>query len=74
VPAELINYLRKNKNDLVPEFLKAWEKNGFATNGTWEEIFGKGLSTDEIFQAWQYAKYTNEVTNAGKKIYDIQCL
>lgn len=71
VPAELINYLITNKEKLVPEFLKVWEKNGFAPNGSWEAIFGKGLATDEIFQAWQYAKYTNEVANAGKKIYDI---
>ena len=71
VPDEFLNYLKKNKNELVPEFLKVWEGKGFSTSGDWEEIFGKGLSTDEIFQAWQYAKYTNEVANAGKKVYDI---
>jgi len=71
VPDEFLNYLKKNKNELVPEFLKVWEGKGFSTSGTWEEIFGRGLSTDEIFQAWQYAKYTNEVANAGKKVYDI---
>jgi beta-galactosidase GanA len=71
VPDELMNYLKKNKDNLVPEFLALWEKNGFSVNGTWEEIFGNGLSTDELFQAWQYAKYTNEVANAGKKVYDI---
>ena len=41
------------------------------TSGTWEEIFGNGLSTDEIFQAWQYALYANAVTAAGKKEYNI---
>jgi beta-galactosidase GanA len=71
VPGELMNYLKKNKNELVPELLTQWQKSGFATNGSWEEIFGKGLSTDEIFQAWQYAVYTNEVAAAGKKEYDI---
>jgi len=71
VPDELMNYLKKNKDKLVPEFLKLWEKKGFSFNGTWEEIFGKGLSTDEIFQAWQYANYTNAVADAGKKAYDI---
>lgn len=71
VPDVLINYLKKNKNELVPEFLMLWQKNGFLTTGSWEEIFGKSLSTDEIFQAWQYAVYTNAVAQAGKKEYDI---
>ena len=71
VPDELMSYLKKNKNELVPEFSQTWEAKGFSTEGTWEEIFGKGLFTDEIFQAWYYAKYTNEVAVAGKKIYDI---
>lgn len=66
-----MNYLRKNKNELVPEFVAYWSKNGFSTNGSWEEIFGKSLATDEIFQAWQYAVYTNAVAAAGKKAYDI---
>ena len=71
VPDELMSYLKKNKNDLVPEFAAIWQQHGFATTGTWEEVFGKGLSTDEIFQAWQYAVYTNAVAAAGKKEYDI---
>jgi beta-galactosidase GanA len=71
VPGELMNYLNKNKNELVPEFLARWQKNGFLTSGTWEEVFGSGLSTDEIFQAWQYAVYTNAVAEAGKKEYPV---
>ena len=71
VPDELMNYLKKNKHALVPEFSTLWQKNGFLTTGNWEEIFGKGLSTDEIFQAWQYAVYTNAVAAAGKKEYNI---
>ena len=31
----------------------------------------RDLATDEIFQAWQYALYTNAVAGAGKKAYDI---
>lgn len=71
VPDELMSYLKNNKDKLVPEMQDLWGKNGFVNSGTWEEIFGKGLSTDEIFQAWHYAKYTNEVAKAGKKAYDI---
>jgi len=71
VPDALMSYLKKNKNVLVPEFRDLWEKNGFRETGTWEEVFGKGLSTDEIFQAWQYAIYVNSVAEAGKKQYNI---
>ncbi len=71
VPEEFMNYLKQNKNMLIPEFLELWQKNGFVTSGTWEEVFGSGLSTDEIFQAWQYAIYTNAVTAAGKKEYSV---
>jgi beta-galactosidase GanA len=71
VPAELMNQLQKNKNNLVPELSKRWEQQGFKINDTWENTFGKGLATDEIFQAWYYANYTNAVAAAGKKEYDL---
>ncbi|MCB0731356.1 MAG: beta-galactosidase, partial [Ignavibacteriae bacterium] len=51
VPMELIKYLKTNKEKLVPEFKSFWAKNGFIEKGNWEEIFGKGLYTDEIFMA-----------------------
>jgi beta-galactosidase GanA len=71
IPAQLMDYLKKNKNVLVPELAANWQKNGFADTGTWEEIFGHSLATDELIQAWQYAQYTNAVAAAGKKVYDI---
>lgn len=71
VPSEFIKYLTKNKNKLNPEFSEIWEKNGFKINGTWEEIFGVGTQTDEIFMAWFYAKFTNEISKAGKAIYPL---
>ena len=42
VPAELIDYLRKNKDSLHPGVLEAWGKQGFRESGTWEKVFGKG--------------------------------
>lgn len=71
VPTEFIEYLIKNKSNLVPEFYEIWEKNGFKTEGNWETIFGKGLHTDEIFMAWYYAKFTNKVVEAGKYEYSL---
>lgn len=71
VPDQLINYLTKNKNSLLPEIRSIWEINGSKTSGSWEEVFGKGLSTDEIFMAWYYAVFTNELTAAGKAVYNL---
>ncbi len=71
VPDELMQYLQKNKQKLVPEFLEIWKKNGFKTKGNWEEIFGKGLHTDEIFMAWYFSKFTNIIAKAGKDTYPI---
>jgi beta-galactosidase GanA len=71
VPIEFIQYLENNKGDLVPEFIEIWAKNGFRNSGIWEEVFGKGLHTDEIFMAWYYAKYVNAIIEAGKAIYSL---
>jgi predicted lactoylglutathione lyase len=71
VPSELMEYLEKNKANLVPELSEFWGKNGFKKSGTWEEVFGKSLQTDEIFMAWYFSKYTNSVAGAGKAIYPL---
>ena len=71
VPPEFIQYFKKNKGKLVPEFKDVWAKNGYKESGSWEEIFGNGLHTDEIFMAWYYSKFTNTIVEAGKVIYPL---
>ncbi len=71
VPKELIDYLQKNKDKLLPETSKSWESKGFKTSGTWEDVFGKSIATDELFMAWYFAIYTNKVAEAGKAEYPI---
>ena len=71
VPKALMDYLQKHEDTLLPEFRQVWEKGGFKTSGTWEEVFGKGAATDEIFMVWNYAQYVNRVTEAGKAEYPI---
>lgn len=44
---------------------------GKTQGGTWEEVFGAGDRTDEMFMAWNYASYIDKVTAAGKAEYDI---
>lgn len=81
VPSELMDYIVENKATLHPGVLEAWEKQGFRQNGTWEEVFGKGVLkddwkdlsylTEELFMAWHYAKYVGKVATAGKAEYNI---
>ena len=71
VPKELMDYLQAHKDTLIPEFRQVWEKAGFKTSGTWEEVFGKNIATDEIFMAWQYARYVGRVAELGKAEYPI---
>ena len=71
VPAELMDYLQKHKDQLHPDLRKVWEAAGFKTSGTWEEVFGKGPEADESFMAWNYARYVNRVVDAGKKEYPL---
>ena len=71
VPLELLTHLEERKDELIPEFRAVWEKNGFKTTGTWEEVFGPGIATEEIFMAWHFARYTDRVTAAGKAEYPL---
>src|ERR1051325_3475901 len=71
VPAELMTYLGQHRDALAPELHAAWVGNGSKTRGSWEEVFGRGAATDEIFMAWHFARYANRVTEAGKAELDI---
>jgi beta-galactosidase GanA len=71
VPSELMTYLVKNKGSLTSELAKLWGDSGFKGSGTWEEAFGKSLQAEEVFMAWYFARYTNEVAEAGKSEYPL---
>jgi hypothetical protein len=71
VPAELMQHLVKLDKDLTPEFRALWVAAGQKTSGTWEEVFGSGIATDEIFMAWNYARYVDHVAAAGRAEYPI---
>ncbi len=71
VPKELMDYLQQHKDTLIPELRRVWEATGFKPSGTWQEVFGKGRPTDEIFMAWSFAHYVERVVEAGKAEYPI---
>jgi len=71
VPKELMGYLQKHKETLVPEFRQVWAAAGLGGSGTWEEVFGRGAATDEIFMAWSFARYLGRVVETGKSEYPL---
>ena len=71
VPKQFMDYLQKHKDTLIPELHKRWEASGFKTAGNWEEVFGAGMETDELFMAWNYARYVGHVAAAGKAEYPL---
>ena len=66
-----MNYLTQHKNTLNPKLRSIWEAAGAKTNGTWAAVFGESPATDEIFMAWNYARYVNRLTEAGKAEYPL---
>lgn len=71
VPQELLSYLQKNRATLHPQMLKKWESQGYKAKGSWEDVFGKDLYTDELFMAWSYAQYVEKLAQTARSIYNI---
>lgn len=71
VPAQLIDYMVKNKPYLKESVHSVWAVNNYPISGTWNEVFGTPEYAKEFFMTWYYATYINEVTKAGKKAYNI---
>ncbi|HUB81597.1 MAG TPA: DUF5597 domain-containing protein [Bryobacteraceae bacterium] len=71
VPKGLMDYLKTNRNQLVPEIKQRWEAAGAKEGGSWSEVFGDSPATDEMFMAWNYARYIDHVAEAGQAQYRI---
>jgi beta-galactosidase GanA len=71
VPAQLTAYLKAHRDALYPDLLALWDANGDKTAGTWAEVFGDTARADEIFMAWQYARFIQAVAAKGKTAYNI---
>jgi hypothetical protein len=71
VPPELLRRISGNPDTSSPEIRQQWHAAGSKSGGTWEEVFGKSIGTDEIFMAWHFARYANAVTERGKEVYPL---
>ena len=71
VPMELMEYLQINKDNLHPKMLEKWQKSKYRTQGTWQEVFGNDIYTDELFMAWHYASYVDKMAQSAREIYNV---
>lgn len=71
VPSQLTDYLRSHQDSIDPELRELWKEQGERTSGTWAQIFGDTPRADEIFMAWNYARYVQFVTAKGKAAYNL---
>jgi hypothetical protein len=69
VPVDLIKSLRDSSSQ--PKTAPRASGSGIAAPKTWAETFGTSDRADEIFMAWQYARYVDAVAAAGKRQYAI---
>lgn len=71
VPGQLTAYLAAHRENLYPELRELWDASGAKAGGTWSEVFGNTERADEIFMAWQYARFIHAVAARGKAEYNI---
>jgi hypothetical protein len=69
VPAELMAYLGKNRDNLSASLKAAWAGSNFRASGTWTEVLGD--LAPEAFSAWHVAHYVDSVAAAGKQAYPL---
>ncbi|WP_428940097.1 DUF5597 domain-containing protein [Fontivita pretiosa] len=69
VPQALLSLARRGA--LGPEVDALWQQAGGKTQGTWSEIFGDTPQGQEVFTAWQLARYVEKVAAAGKREYPL---
>lgn len=70
VPAALIDHLKKHKTSLHPLLSARWHDNGMKTSGSWREVFGDDIYSDEYFMAWNYALYVERLAQCARAVID----
>ena len=71
VPVQLTDYLKAHRDALDPDLRALWMRMGEKTSGTWAQVFGDTPRADEIFMAWNYARFVQSVAAKGKGAYSL---
>lgn len=69
VPAELLEFIRRNEATLSPWLKDRWTRGGRKASGTWPEVFGEGEGDGgRAFGTWLYSRFADQVAAAGKQV------
>ncbi|QAY69860.1 DUF5597 domain-containing protein [Xylanimonas protaetiae] len=71
VPEPLMSHLVEHRATLGSALAARWQAAGGHEEGTWTTVFGDSAATEEIFQAWHFARYVDVVAAAGKAELDL---
>ena len=71
VPNPLMDHLTQRGAGLPPELRQPWHAAGGKTAGTWAEVFGAAPEGEEVFTAWHFAKFVNDLARRGKAEYEL---
>jgi hypothetical protein len=71
VPAALMDHLVSHAATLGNTLAGQWAAAGGRDAGSWTEVFGDCAATEEISQAWHFARYVDAVAAAGKAELDL---
>lgn len=75
VPQLLVDTLSTQFETLRPELQDTLSifrtKASSVQNTSWESVFGKSKGTDELFMAYHYALYIEQVASVGREVYTL---
>ena len=69
VPSRLVSYLKKHTSTLHPTLMRKWREAGMKSSGSWTQVFGDDIYTDELFQAYNYALYVERLACEARKVF-----
>lgn len=70
VPGALLTHLADDTDGCAAEALVKVDASA-GPAPTWEQAFGEGQATDEVFMAWHLASYIDRVAAAGRAQHDV---
>jgi hypothetical protein len=71
VPVALLQYMTANEAKLSTHLTKVWSAAGRLHAGSWSQVFGAGPAGEDVFSAWAFARYMDEIAAAGKAVHPI---
>lgn len=71
VPQVLIDGLASQTWSEAEVASKLWRQNGSRKSGTWADVFGSSIAAEEVFMAWSYGVFIEQLVKAGKAVHPL---